>query len=365
MKNINEVKDCYGCFACMNKCPKQCISIVKDKLGHLYPYANEKCIECNACLKVCPSINPVKLNKPLEIYAAVGRNNEITERSSSGGIATILSREIISSGGVVYGCAFHKEFDFRHIRCDSLEDLEALKGSKYVQSDISKVYKDIKEDIKRNRKVLFIGTPCQVAAIKAYFKDNYLLYTVDLICHGVPSVKILKESFPSTVIKEGIDSIKFRTKEKYQISIYKDNKLLYTRLLSKDLYLKGFFTSLFNRESCFSCQYTIKDRAGDITLGDFWGLDDIKFKDYKGISLCLINTDKGKDLYSAIDTNIICSPHKIDDALTGNKPLNNPSPRTINVKTFQQLYSIFGFKLSVIFSIPGIVIKNFIFNRKR
>lgn len=360
MKNINEVKNCYGCFACMSKCPKQCISIVKDKLGHLYPHANEKCIECNACLKVCPSINPNKLNIPSEVYAAVGKNNKITDKSSSGGIATILSREIILSGGIVYGCAFQKEFDFKHVRCENLADLEDLKGSKYVQSDISKVYRGIEKDLKYNKKVLFIGTPCQVAAIKSYFKDNNLLYTVDLICHGVPSVKILKESLPSIVIREGIDSIRFRVKEKYQISLYKENKLLYTRPLSKDLYLKGFFTSLFNRESCFSCQYTKKDRIGDITLGDFWGLDDIKFKAYKGVSLCMINTDKGGTLYSSINTNIISSQHKIDEAVKGNKPLNHPSLKTLNVKLFQRLYPICNFKLSVLLSIPGIIIKNII-----
>lgn len=360
MRNINEVKNCYGCFACMSKCPKQCISIVKDKLGHLHPQANEQCIECNACLKICPSINTVELNKPLEVYAAIGKNNKTVERSSSGGLATILSEQIISSNGVVYGCAFQEGFNFKHIRCENLEDLEKLKGSKYVQSNISEVYKAVEKDLKCNKKVLFIGTPCQVAAIKAYFKDNSFLYTIDLICHGVPSEKILKESLPPKIIKTEIDLIRFRTKEKYQIALYKNDRLLYTRPLSKDFYLKGFFTSLFNRESCFSCQYTTKNRIGDITLGDFWGLNDLKFKDTKGVSLCLINTDKGHSLYSTINNSIISSPHKIDEALNGNKPLNHPSQKTLSVKIFQRLYPIWGFKLSVLFSIPGIVIKNLI-----
>lgn len=360
MRNINNIKNCYGCFACINKCPKLCINIVKDKLGHLYPYANEQCIECNACLKVCPSINTPKLNKTQEIYAAVGKNSKTIERSSSGGLATILSEEFISSGGVVYGCAFQKGFCFKHIRCENLNDLEYLKGSKYVQSNIVEAYKAIENDFKCNKKVLFIGTPCQVAAIKSYFKDNILLYTIDLICHGVPSVQILKKSLPPKVTKEEIDSIRFRTKEKYKLTIYKNEKILYTRPLSKDFYLKGFFTSLFNRESCFSCQYTTKDRIGDITLGDFWGLNDNKFKDEKGISLCLVNTNKGHTLYSTIYSSIITSPHKIDEALNGNKPLNHPSPKTLSVKIFQWLYPFWGFKLSVLFSIPGIIIKNLI-----
>lgn len=365
MKNINEVKNCYGCFACKSKCPKQCISIVKDKLGHLYPYANEDCIECKACLKVCPSINVQKLSEPAEVYAAVGKNCKVIEKSSSGGIATILAQEIIYQGGVVYGCSFQKEFDFKHIRCGTLQDLERLKGSKYVQSNISDVYTLIRKDLKDKRKVLFIGTPCQVAAVKTYFKDNDMLYTVDLICHGVPSVKILKDSLPDRIVKKEVDDIIFRIKEKYQLSLYKDNRLVYTRPLSKDLYLKGFFTSLYNRKSCFSCQYTTKERLGDISLGDFWGLNDPNFEYRKGVSLCLINTDKGKLLYSTISDNIISCSHKIDDALNSNEPLNHPAKKTLSVNVFQNLYSIIGFKMSVIFSIPGIIIKNFILKIKK
>ena len=364
MRNINEVENCYGCFACMDKCPKQCISIVKDKLGHLYAHANEDCIECNACLNVCPSINVQKLNEPKEVYAAVGKNSKAIKNSSSGGIATILSQEIISMGGVVYGCAFQKEFDFKHIRCETFSDLEKLKGSKYVQSNISDVYTLIRKDLKNNRKVLFIGTPCQVAAVKKYFKENNLLYTVDLICHGVPSVKILKDSLPDRFVKEGVDDIRFRIKEKYRMYLYKDDELLYTRPLSKDFYLKGFFTSLFNRKSCFSCQYTTKGRIGDITLGDFWGLNDINFKNRDGVSLCLINTHRGQYLYSMINDKIISHPHKIDEALRGNGPLNHPAMKNLSVNVFQHLYSIIGFKFSVVCSIPAIIIKNLLKNER-
>lgn len=361
MKNINEIKNCYGCFACMSKCPKQCISLIKDKLGHIYPHANNNnCIECNACINVCPIVNELQLNKPTDVYAAVGKNCKIIEKSSSGGIATLLSERIINYGGVVYGCAVQNKIEFRHIRCDRIEDLEKIKGSKYVHSDISTIYKDVNNDLKLNKKVLFIGTPCQVAALKSYFKDNSNLYTIDLICHGVPSSKIFKESLPSKFINEEIDSISFRSKDKYQISLYKNNKLLYTRPLSKDLYLKGFFTSLFNRNSCFSCKFTKRNRIGDISLGDFWGLKDTKFKNFKGISLCLINTNKGKNLFTSIYENIISSPHSIEEASKNNKPLNHPSPKTLSVNIFQKIYPVGGFKLAVILSIPGIIIKNII-----
>lgn len=360
MKNINEVKDCYGCFACLSKCPKQCISIKKDKIGHLYPHANENCIKCNACLKVCPSINKIKLNTPLFVYAATGKDYKIIENSSSGGIATILSQEFISSGGIVYGCASKKNFIFKHIRCENLEELESLKGSKYVQSDISEVYSLINEDLKCNKKVLFIGTPCQVAAIKTYFKNNILLYTVDLICHGVPSIQILKDSIPNN-FKTDVHSISFRDKKIYQIKLYQNSKIIYTRPLNKDLYLKGFFTSIFNRESCFSCKYATSNRVSDITLGDFWGLEK-KFFYKGGGSLCIINTINGESLYCKINDKIYSSLESIEKAQKGNEPLNKPPHKTLKVKIFQTLYPIFGFKLSVFFAIPQIVIKNFILN---
>lgn len=365
MKNINEVESCYGCFACMSKCPKQCISIVKDKLGHLYPYANEDCIECKACLKVCPSINFQKLNEPAEVYAAVGKNCKVIEKSSSGGIATILAQEIIYQGGVVYGCAFQKEFDFKHIRCEALQDLERLKGSKYVQSNISDVYTLIRKDLKDKRKVLFIGTPCQVAAVKTYFKDNNILYTVDLICHGVPSVKILKDSLPKNVaLDSNIENISFRDKKSFQLKIYNGDGIFYTRPLSKDLYLKGFFKSLFYRKSCFSCKYASIDRNADITIGDFWGLKNKMFDDYDGVSLCIINTNNGKKLFNEIKNDIIYDMHNIDEARYYNKQLNHPSFKTLSVNVFQHLYSILGFKLSVMFSIPGIIIKNLLKNER-
>lgn len=362
MTNINEVTNCYGCFACMNKCPKQCIHLVKNKLGHFYPHATDECIKCQACLKVCPSINEFYLKQPIEVYAATDKNYKSEKKSSSGGIATILSQAIIEKGGIVYGCSFQNGFQFKHIRCNKFNELEKLRGSKYVQSNISDTYKLIEKDLKDKKKVLFIGTPCQVNAIKLYFNNNILLYTIDLLCHGVPSTEILKASLPKYIPFNKITEIKFREKENYQIKLFENEKLIYTCPLSRNLFLKGFFTNIFNRNSCFTCKYATQSRTGDISLGDFWGLHDITFKDIKGISLCLINSEKGKTLYSNIENRIFSTRHTIEEALPSNKPLNFPSRKNLNIRIFQTLYPILGYRLSIFFSMPGIIIKSFILN---
>lgn len=363
MKNINEIKNCFGCFACINKCPKQCIRISEDKIGHLYPHATNECIECQACLKVCPAIHQSVLTKPIKIFAAVGKNHKSIEKSSSGGIATILSQAIIEEGGIVYGCSFLKGFQFKHIRCEKLNEIEKLKGSKYVQSNISDIYKSIDKDLKKKNKVLFIGTPCQVDAIRLYFKNNIYLYTIDLLCHGVPSTRMLKESLPRTISFNDLTDIRFREKEEYQIKLFKNSRLIYTRPLSRDLFLKGFFTNLFNRNSCFTCKYATQTRIGDISLGDFWGLQDITFNNINGTSLCLINSKKGKELYTNIENKLISNPHKLEEALNKNKPLKLPSKKDFSVKIFQSFYPILGYKLSIFIAIPRIILKNFILNQ--
>lgn len=361
--NVSQVKNCYGCMACIDKCPKQCITTRKDKLGHFYPLvAQESCIDCNACIKVCPSINNNSLlNQPKSVWAAWRTEDYLRLESSSGGVATALSEYFINRGGAVYGCAFIPPFSFKHIRCTTVEDLKKLRGSKYVQSDMTGIYRLMQIDLKTNKEVLFIGTPCQTAGVRSFFKDkNSNLFVIDLICHGVPSVQILKDSIPLTVLKKTFNNIKFRENTHYQFSICKEDTIIYSRKLNSDLYLKGFFTNLFNRESCYSCQYAQQKRNGDITLGDFWGVEKLGIQTdiNKGVSLCMINTFKGEQIFKAIDIEKV--QYLINDAVNCNKPLNGSSKRRINAYIFKCLYPMLGLKWSVIFSIPAIVIKNFI-----
>lgn len=362
--NISQVDNCYGCMACLEKCPKQCIKTKTDKLGHLYPMViQEDCINCDACIKVCPSLNDIPLNISQSVWAAWRKEEDSRIESSSGGVATALSEYFINKGGIVYGCAFVPPFSIKHIRCTTLEELKKLKGSKYVQSDIAEVYQQIKIDLKSDKKVLFIGTPCQTAGIKSFFKNNDSnLFVVDLICHGVPSVKILKESIPSTLLKERFTNIQFRKNNNYQLTIYNQDNIAYSRKLNNDLYLKGFFTGLFYRNSCYNCQYAQQKRNSDITLGDFWGVEkqSIQTDINKGISLCMINTIKGKEIFQSISLLLQKVQRPINEAYNGNKQLNHPSRKKIRTYIFNTLYPILGFKWSVIFSIPAIIIKNLI-----
>ena len=362
--NVSQVKDCYGCMACIDKCPQKCIKTRIDKLGHIYPLViQEDCIDCNACIKVCSVLDKQQLNQPQFVWAAWRKETDLRIESSSGGIATALSEYFINRGGVVYGCSFIPPFSFKHIRCTTIEELKNLRGSKYVGSDMTGIYQLMQTDLNTNKHVLFIGTPCQTVGVRKYFKDKSNLFIIDLICHGVPSVKILKESIPLKILQKKIDNIKFRDNTNYHFSIYSENEIIYSRTLNKDLYLKGFFTGLFYRNSCYSCQYAQQKRNGDITLGDFWGIEKLGVPTdvSKGVSLCLINTYKGKQMFEAI--NIEKVQYLINDALVDNKPLNIPYKKRINAYIFNFLYPILGLKWSIILSIPAVVIKNLLFRK--
>lgn len=362
--NISKVKGCFGCMACVDKCPKQCIKIKEGKLGHLFPDVSEGCIDCGLCLKVCP-VESIPIFSPAINTWAVWRNDDtLRSESSSGGMAAAISEYVVKSGGVVYGCAFIPEFSFKHVRCATTDDLQRLKGSKYVQSDMHGVYKSISMDLKKGFRVLFIGTPCQVAGVKTFFKnvpDN--LFTIDLVCHGVPSVKILKESLPKDILHKHIDSVEFRVNTKFHFSAKSGiSGTVFERPLSRDLFMKAFFKALTYRDSCHTCKFAREQRVSDITLGDFWGLDESVTKDTeKGVSLCIVNTEKGRQLFNETD-GITKIERPVSEAISGNKQLQKPMRANLRTRLFKALYPKLGFKWSVICSIPEIIIKNKLIN---
>lgn len=356
--NISKVTDCYGCMSCVDRCPKQCIEITTGKLGHLYPKIADDCIDCGLCLKVCPSVNEIGAYSALHTFAAWRSDNTLRSESSSGGMATAISEQFVNNGGIVYGCAFCKPFTFKHVRCESLEELNRLKGSKYVQSEMQGVYKNIANDLKLGKKVLFIGMPCQVSGVRMFFRNNdENLYTADLVCHGTPSVEMLKNSLPKDVFTEDVDRVEFRVNTKFHFSLKNGISTVYERPLYKDLFLKGFFTALFYRESCHTCKFANEHRISDITLGDFWGLgNDVVVDRNKGVSLCVINTEKGNSLFAGV-SGVDKVRRPLKEAITGNEQLRQPMAESLQAKVFKMLYPALGFKWSSILSIPGIVIK--------
>lgn len=328
MIEIKNKKDCCGCYACYNICPKECITMESDNEGFWYPKIDkDKCINCNLCEKVCPIINPVKRANSKKIaYAGVNKDDQIRVKSSSGGIFSILAEYIIKNNGIIYGASFDENFNIKHKRILCNTDLDLLRGSKYVQSSIGDIYKQVKNDLESNRQVLFTGTPCQVEGLRSYLRKEYVnLITMDFICHGVPSPlvwkKYLEEMKKSK--QENIKNIYFRNKDigwkVFSLKIIFDEKI-YINNLSKDLFMKGFLQDVYLRPSCYSCKFKKTNRVSDITVADFWGIENIlpKMDDDKGISLIVIHSEKGEQLFDKLSETMILNEVNLNEAIKYN-----------------------------------------------
>lgn len=343
---ICEKKDCTGCFACVNVCPKECISMKEDEFGNVYPEINQNiCIQCNLCSKVCPANYPVEKKSAHKVYASWVLDSKKRLLSTSGGLATLFSEKVIEQNGVVYGAAFDQG-EFKHVRVTQKENLSKIRGSKYVHSYINGVYKLVKQDLLCEKKVLFIGTPCQVAGLISYLnltrQSIDKLYAIDIICHGVPSQKLLKNEIGGT----DFDSITFRDKEGFYLNLYRKGKCIKKIPYYESLYYLGFLDSLTYRENCYRCPYAESTRVGDITLGDFWGLgnlkDEIKEED-KGISLVLVNSKKGEILYQDVKSSLFYEERSFEEAYLGNAQLREPSKPHRNRERFLSDYSKIGY----------------------
>lgn len=337
---ICDKNKCTGCFCCFNVCPRNAISMEEDKFGYIYPKIDtKKCINCNICKMRCPSNNVLPLNTIKKCYAGMDKNNKSREKSSSGGIAYILSKFIIKHGGIVYGASFESGLKVEHVRVDNLTCLEKLRGSKYVHSYINDTYKQAKEDLKTGKQVLFIGTPCQISGLKFYLGKNYdNLYLIDIICHGVPSLQFLKEEIGDI---KNIDNIIFRENNNFYLSIFSKGKKIINKYFLDSPYYDGFLCGTTYRDNCYNCLYAQPKRIGDITLGDFWGLhDDSKLYDSreKGVSLILILNNKGQKLFNNISNEIIYEERNIQEAIDGNKQLRHPTKINRTAKKFKQKY---------------------------
>ena len=358
--------DCTGCGLCAKNCPSKCISMEEGKLGHLYPIVNnDQCINCNLCVIKCPSNNEILLQNPLTAYAAWAKDKNDYQSSTSGGAASILSRKIITDGGVVYGCAMLSDCNVQHIRIDNCEQLYQLKGSKYVQSTILNILPSIKEDVRIGAPVLFIGTPCQTAAVKSLFMEQPSnLYLIDIICHGVPSLSILKKYLINKFGKTSFDKISFRKGSQLLLEIFDSGKKVYDAPHNKDLYYTLFMQGYTYRDSCHQCKYAQPKRVSDITIGDFWGLGkmgDCDIPDHKdGISVILPITEKGEDLIKSVspELNIYCRP--LEEAIKGNSQLQSPSLASKRIRLFQVLYPLFGLEKSYKFAYIDNYIKKYL-----
>ncbi len=337
---------CTACLACLEVCPKHCVSVKKDAYGNDTPFINrEECVDCGKCQEVCPVINSVQLRQPTKVYAAFSSNSTIHRESASGGVASELALEILQSGGVVYGAAQTKDLIIEHIRITEKEEIERLKGSKYVHSHNKGHYKKIKTDLLNGLQVLFVGTPCQVAGLKKYLNNEQYdnLFCIDLICHGVPSQKTFLDCMEYETGEKTFEgwNISFRDEDGFEIKLKNPlDEVKYKLNLKNSFYYNGFMEGYIYRKNCYICEYARPERCGDITLGDFWGLgDDIPFFAEKkdGINVILINTEPGLRLFNRIKNNLQYWERTYNEARLKNGQLNQPTSKTSHCEKFLKL----------------------------
>lgn len=332
MIDIVEKRECCGCNSCVQCCPRSCITMREDEEGFLYPLVNTaECVDCGLCEWVCPVLHQAEVREPLAVYAAKNRDEEIRRQSSSGGVFTVLAEKMIEEGGVVFGARFDDRWEVVHDYTEKVEGLVAFRGSKYVQSRIEDSFKEVERFLKVGRKVLFSGTPCQVAGLKRFLRKEYdNLLTVDFICHGVPSPGVWREylkeetarqcggknsvlSHPYNKINSRdvrIENISFRDKrlgwKKFSFALTLSvpvghgvkNTVLLSEPLDKNIFMRGFLADLYLRPSCYACPAKSFKSGSDITIGDFWGVQAIApdLDDDKGISVMFIHQSNKFDL---------------------------------------------------------------------
>jgi len=334
---------CTGCAACINSCNHNAIKMTKEYQGFFYPIVDEKkCVSCGLCKKVCPA-NCLSLpHRHIQVYAALVKNDEERAKSTSGGIFACLAKRVIQSGGYVYGAVLDSDLSVHHIEAHTYEEMERLRNSKYVQSDIGLCFQQAKKRLQSGKTVLFSGTPCQIAGLRNYLKKNYSnLLTIDILCHGVPSPGMFQKyrKNEESLASSSLINIQFRTKSigwKENVTI---RKFANGRNADwADTFVPGFLSDYFLRQSCYSCHYSTDERQGDITLGDYWGYRETAPEyiedDDKGISLVIINTDKGKLAFQSIKREIAFAKRTIDDAKRGNAVLSKPCEKPKDYVSF-------------------------------
>ncbi len=329
--NICDQTSCTGCGVCTNICPVSAVSMNIGQNGFVFPVIdNDLCVKCGKCIKTCPANQIVYTDINIkETYAAWNKNKRVRKRSSSGGIFSLLAESILDQSGIVAGVAM-QNMEAKHITVTTKQELYALNGSKYVQSNTGVIYKTIKKYLEDDKIVLFSGTPCQVHALKLFLGKEYAnLFLVDVVCHGVPNQQILRKHLEEVSGDHKASDIKFRYKDPFwdfsYVKIeYLDHSVPYQKLTVDDDYFHLFNLGYSIRNSCHACHYANTYRQGDITLADFWGYRAHNFSMnnyFGGISLILVNNDKGKRMLNAIKTKVKIEAASLDDAKRGNKCL--------------------------------------------
>ena len=321
---------CTGCGACAAVCPRGAITMKADGPGLYYPDIDkEKCVDCGLCSRTCPVLERPRDDHGVvpTAYAAVNADDNIREKSSSGGVFSALAESIVAEGGVVFGAAFDDSFKVVHRACRTSEELSALRGSKYVQSDLGTCYGQAEEALKAGKTVLFTGTPCQIGGLYAYLKKDYdNLYTQDIICHGVPAPGVWEKYLQERESAAGgkVKAVSFRDKRSgwhtYSMYMEFEGGAEYTAPVTADAYLRGFISHLYLRPSCGMCAFKQVHRQADITLADFWGVEKLlpEMRAEKGISLAIVHSEKGERLLREVSEKLSLTEVNLKEAVKDN-----------------------------------------------
>ena len=357
MIKIADPSRCCGCSACVAVCPHGAIQMQPDKLGFSYPVVDDsKCVDCGLCDKVCAfahdvaSVTEVPEDTQVEVMAARHRNPDILAQSQSGGAFTAVADLVLNEGGVVYGAAFDVNHLVRHIRVSDQEGLAALRGSKYVQSDLTGIFIQVKSDLADGLKVLFTGTPCQVAGLKSYIPERLQagLLTVDFICHGVPSPAIWKDYLSYMSRRGKIVTANFRDKS---VAGWKEHKetFIYSNGKKKvaDSFRVLFYKNIMLRHSCAVCPYDIMNHKSDVTIADFWGVEEAlpHMDGPEGTSMVVCNSEKGQELMEAASAELMTSSAVLDYDFMSRRNSNLVRPARIDKDrmAFENEYARRGF----------------------
>ena len=311
---IEEKKRCSGCFGCANICPTDAIDMVADREGFWYPKVDlGTCIHCNKCEKACPYINDTVLANKEELslcFAGYSKCNEDRAISSSGGLFITLAKSILTKKGIVYGAAFDENFMVYHKGIESIGDINEIVGSKYVQSRIAYIYRDVKKQLMKQREVMFVGTTCQIAGLKGYLKKEYPnLLCVDFICLGIPSPQIWKDYLKTYFGEYKILNINFKDKSKgwhnFSLRISCREKE-FVKEGRRTRFFTGYFKGLYSRPSCSECIFKKEERVSDITVADCWGSHTFasELDDNKGLSSIVIHSSKGLAAFREIQSDL-------------------------------------------------------------
>lgn len=348
-----DFEKCTGCGACVQSCPKQCISWTEGEFRFKYPQIDKDiCVNCGICEKVCPIDKVLQTPTTQKAYAAVHKDYQVLAKSTSGGAFTAIADAVFAQDGIVYGVAMMDNMQVKHIRTSNKEEFAVLRSSKYLQSDTGNTYQMVEQDLKEGKTVLYSGTPCQIDGLRHFLGKPYeRLYTVDIVCHGVGSQAYFDKYLDFARKRYGnIKTLRFRSKEYVGWSCggdvvvtgssdclkkipYRDfDNYYYAYFLSGDIY----------RKSCYSCKYANMKRVGDFSLGDYWGVEKLHLplNTFNGCSLLVVNSDKATKFLSKIETMNI-KETRVDEAISQNEQLKHPSrlpdSRKERIKEFELL----------------------------